>query len=81
MKPIKLFRTSLTIPNDLDHFLNTLGLEMRENNGRKLGKTEIIRSLVKVTKKLYENGKLNIDDIKSEEDFEKKLFEAFRKYR
>lgn len=81
MKSNKLFRTSLTLPRDLDSFLNELGLELRQNNGHKLGKTQLIRALITATRKLYENGKIDINDIRSEEDFEKRLLEAFKRYK
>lgn len=77
----RLFRTSLTIPKELDSFLHELGIEMRENNGYKLPKTEIIRGLIRANKIIFENGSLDIEGIKSEDEFAKRLLEAYKKRR
>jgi len=71
------FVINVTLPVELDRFLQQLGAEAWEQGGAKLQKTKIMRALAKVLRELRQAGKLNLKGVEGEADFEEKLREAF----
>ncbi len=69
------FRVSLTLPKELDDYLEKFGSEAKSKGGFKLAKTTIIRSMIRSMMQL----KVDLKDVKQEEDLEKRIEAAFKK--
>lgn len=69
------FRVSLTLPKNLDDYLEMLGSDIKSKGGFKLAKTEIIRAMIRAMMTL----KPELKNIKSEQDLESKILASFRK--
>ena len=71
------FVINVTLPVELDRFLQQLGAEAWEQGGAKLQKTKIMRALAKVLRELRLANKIDLKGVENEEDFEEKLRVAF----
>ncbi|PKL92703.1 MAG: hypothetical protein CVV21_02800 [Candidatus Goldiibacteriota bacterium HGW-Goldbacteria-1] len=69
------FRVSLTLPKELDDYLEKFGSEAKSKGGFKLAKTTIIRSMVRALMHL----KVDLQGVKQEEELEKRIEAAFKK--
>lgn len=70
------FKVTLTLPEELDHLLFEIGQTARSKGGHRLPKTLIIRSLIRILKEIN----VDLNGIKSEDQFYEKLMEAIRMY-
>lgn len=70
------YKITLTLPEDLDHLLFEIGQIARSRGGHRLPKTLIIRALIRILKELD----INLDEVKTEEQFYKSLRDAIKKY-
>lgn len=59
-----------------DEFLSSLGKETREQGGRKLGKSEILRGLTLVLKELVRRKMIDLTEIKGKKEFVQRLRKA-----
>lgn len=73
----KYFRTNLTLPKSLDTFLENMGAEARSLGGRKLAKTEVIRSLIRFLAGL----KVDLSGVKDEDELLVRLKQAVKEKR
>jgi len=69
------FRVSLTLPKNLDDYLEMMGSDIKGSGGFKLAKTEIIRAMIRAMMTM----KFDIKQVKSEEDLEGKILASLRK--
>lgn len=70
------YKITLTLPEELDNLLFGIGQIARSRGGHRLPKTLIIRALIRILKELD----VNLDEIKTEEQFYKSLRDAIKKY-
>ena len=71
------FRVPITMPSDMVSFLENLGVECRKSGGHKIANTMIVRSLIRLLISLD----LDISGVKSEEELEKRIKNAARRYK
>ena len=71
------FRVPITMPSDMVSFLENLGVECRKSGGHKIANTMIVRSLIRLLIGLD----LDISGVKSEEELEKRIKDAARRYK
>ncbi|MBC8388333.1 MAG: hypothetical protein H8E13_09850 [Actinobacteria bacterium] len=71
------FRVPITMPSDMVSFLENLGVECRKSGGHKIANTMIVRSLIRLLMGLD----LDISGVKSEEELEKRIKDAARRYK
>ena len=71
------FRVPITMPSDMVSFLENLGVECRKSGGHKIANTMIVRSLIRLLISLD----LDISGVKSEEELEKRIKDAARRYK
>lgn len=71
------FRVPITMPSDMVSFLENLGIECRKSGGHKIANTMIVRSLIRLLMGLD----LDISGVKSEEELEKRIKDAARRYK
>jgi len=71
------FRVPITMPSDMVSFLENLGVECRKSGGHKIANTMIVRSLIRLLMGLN----LDISGVKSEEELEKRIKDAARRYK
>lgn len=76
-KTEKRFWTTVALDKKQAHFLDNTSKNARFTGGRKLSKTAIIRTLIRVAKRLD----VNANEVKSEEQLEKRFLAAFEKYK
>jgi len=69
------FRVPLTLPKELDLFLQKVGAEARATGGFKLPKTLIIRSLIKAMQELD----VDVSGIKDEDELKARVLTALKK--
>jgi len=69
------FRVPLTLPKELDVFLQKVGTEARSSGGFKLPKTLIIRSLIKAMRELD----VDVSGIKDEDELKSRVLTALKK--
>jgi hypothetical protein len=68
-------KVSVTLPRDLEDFLDSVRKKIRDRSGRSITRTEIVRAALELIKER------NIDfhgDIKNEQDLLRELKKAFR---
>lgn len=70
------FRVPITMPSGMVSYLENLGIECKKSGGHKIANTMIVRSAIK----LLMNLDLDISGVRSEEELEKRIKEAARKY-
>ncbi|OFW63637.1 MAG: hypothetical protein A2Z35_04835 [Actinobacteria bacterium RBG_19FT_COMBO_36_27] len=70
------FRVPITMPSGMVSYLENLGIECKKSGGHKIANTMIVRSAVR----LLMDMNLDISGVKSEEELEKRMKEAARKY-
>jgi hypothetical protein len=70
------FRVPITMPSGMVSYLENLGIECKKSGGHKIANTMIVRSAIR----LLMDMDLDISGIKSEEELEKRIKEAARKY-
>ncbi len=70
------FRVPITMPSGMVSYLENLGIECKKSGGHKIANTMIVRSAVR----LLMDMDLDISGVKSEEELEKRMKEAARKY-
>lgn len=68
---------NVTLTNDLDEFLQSVGNEARRTGGYKLPKTLILRALARVLQELKERGKIDVAGVRTEQEFLGRVREAF----
>ena len=68
------FRVSLTLPKELDSYLENLGSDIKAAGGFKLAKTEIIRALIMVSSEL----KLDLNNIDDENELKNRILNALK---
>ena len=71
------FRVPITMPSDMVSFLENLGIECKKSGGHKIANTEIVRSLVKLLMDLD----IDLSGVRTEEELEKRVKEAARRYK
>jgi hypothetical protein len=71
------FRVPITMPSDMVSFLENLGVECRKSGGHKIANTMIVRSLIRLLMGLD----LDISGVKTEEELEKRIKDAARRYK
>lgn len=66
------FRINLTLPEELDRFLEEVGMEAKAGKGYKLPKTMIVRALIRLL------GELDVDvsGVKTEEELLERMMRA-----
>lgn len=69
--------TTVAIDKKQAHFLDTISKNARFTGGRKLSKTAIMRTLIRVAKRLD----VDTNEVKSEEQLKKSFLAAFEKYK
>ncbi|OGF48577.1 MAG: hypothetical protein A2231_11330 [Candidatus Firestonebacteria bacterium RIFOXYA2_FULL_40_8] len=69
------FRVPLTLPKELDVFLQKVGTEAKTSGGFKLPKTLIIRSLIRAMMELD----VDVGGVKEEEELKSRILEALKK--
>jgi hypothetical protein len=69
------FRVSLTLPKELDDFLEKIGSEAKYNGGFKLAKTMIIRAMIRAMMQL----KIDLKNVKLEDELEDRITSALKK--
>ncbi len=70
------FRIPITMPSGMVSFLENMGIECRKSGGHKIANTMIVRCALK----LLMDMNIDISGVKSEEELEKRIKEAARKY-
>ncbi|HEY4696289.1 MAG TPA: hypothetical protein VIH13_05315 [Candidatus Hydromicrobium sp.] len=70
------FRVPITMPSGMVSYLENLGIECKKSGGHKIANTMIVRSAIRLLMDLD----LDISGVKSEEELEKRIKEAARKY-
>ncbi|MDD5622716.1 MAG: hypothetical protein PHQ09_06135 [Actinomycetota bacterium] len=70
------FRVPITMPSGMVSYLENLGIECKKSGGHKIANTMIVRSAIR----LLMDMDLDIKGIKSEEELEKRIKEAAKKY-
>jgi len=68
------FRVPLTLPKELDLFLQKIGTEAKVRGGFKLAKTTIIRALVKAMMELD----VDLVGVKDEEELKRRILNALK---
>ncbi|MBI3097926.1 MAG: hypothetical protein HYY93_06710 [Planctomycetes bacterium] len=64
---------NVTLSNELDEFLQSVGNRARKSGGYKLPKTLILRGLARVLRELVEADRIDLAGLKTEEEFVKAL--------
>jgi Arc/MetJ-type ribon-helix-helix transcriptional regulator len=68
-------KVSITLPRDLEDFLDSIRKKIRDRSGRSITRTEIVRAALE----LIRERKIDFHgDIKNEQDLLKELKKAFR---
>ena len=70
------FRVPITMPSGMVSYLENLGIECKKSGGHKIANTMIVRSAIRLLMDLDPD----IKGVKSEEELEKRLKEAAKKY-
>jgi len=70
------FRVPITMPSGMVSYLENLGIECKKSGGHKIANTVIVRSAIRFLMDLD----LDIKNVKSEEELEKRIKEAAKKY-
>ena len=70
------FRVPITMPSSMVSYLENLGIECKKSGGHKIANTMIVRSAIRLLMDLD----LDISGVKSEEELEKRIKKAARKY-
>jgi hypothetical protein len=70
------FRVPITMPSGMVSYLENLGIECKKSGGHKIANTMIVRSSIRFLMDLD----LDIKGVKSEEELEKRIKEAAKKY-
>lgn len=70
------FRVPITMPSGMVSYLENLGIECKKSGGHKIANTMIVRSALR----LLMDMDLDIKGVKSEEELEKRIKEAAKKY-
>ncbi len=70
------FRVPITMPSGMVSFLENLGIECKKSGGHKIANTVIVRSAIR----LLMDMDLDISGVKSEEELEKRIKKAAKKY-
>jgi hypothetical protein len=70
------FRVPITMPSSMVSFLENLGIECKKSGGHKIANTVIVRSAIR----LLMDMDLDISGVKSEEELEKRIKKAAKKY-
>jgi len=70
------FRIPITMPSGMVSFLENMGIECKKSGGHKIANTMIVRCALK----LLMDMNIDISGVKSEEELEKRIKEAARKY-
>jgi hypothetical protein len=70
------FRVPITMPSGMVSYLENLGIECKKSGGHKIANTMIVRSAIRLLMDLD----LDIKGVKSEEELEKRIKEAAKKY-
>jgi hypothetical protein len=73
----KYFRLNLTLPSNLDSFLEDLGATAKSQGGHKLAKTVVIRALVRLLMELEKD--LDLSGVKDEEELSVRIKRAIKK--
>lgn len=69
---------NVTLSDELDEFLQNVGTEVRKSGGYKLPKTLILRGLARVLQEMVAAKKIDLCEVKTEEDFVERLRQAMR---
>ena len=70
------FRVPITMPSGMVSYLENLGIECKKSGGHKIANTMIVRSAIRLLMDLDPD----IKGVKSEEELEKRIKEAAKKY-
>ncbi|MFP4467242.1 MAG: hypothetical protein ACLFP1_09335 [Candidatus Goldiibacteriota bacterium] len=69
------FRVSLTLPKELDDYLESLGSEAKSSGGFKLPKTSIVRAFIRAIMDL----EIDLTGVKEEEQLQSRITAAMKK--
>lgn len=69
------FRVPLTLPKELDIYLQKIGTEAKASGGFKLAKTTIIRALIKTMMDL----EVDLSNVKDEDELKIRVLRALKK--
>jgi hypothetical protein len=70
------FRIPITMPSGMVSFLENMGIECKKSGGHKIANTMIVRCALK----LLMDMNIDISGVKSEEELEKRIKKAAKKY-
>lgn len=70
------FRIPITMPSGMVSFLENMGIECKKSGGHKIANTMIVRCALR----LLMDMNIDISGVKSEEELEKRIKEAAKKY-
>ncbi len=70
------FRVPITMPSGMVSYLENLGIECKKSGGHKIANTMIVRSAIRLLMDLDPD----IKGVKSEEELEKRIKKAAKKY-
>lgn len=76
--PRRRVAINVTVPLDLDGFLQELGNETRRLGGYHLAKTVIVRSMARALRKLKSSGRLDLREVFTEDEFTGRILRACR---
>ncbi len=71
------FRVPITMPSSMVSFLENLGIECKKSGGHKIANTETVRVMIKLLMDLD----VDLNGIKTEEEFEARVKDAARRYK
>jgi len=71
------FRVPITMPSDMVAYLENLGIECKKSGGHKIANTMIVRCAIR----LLRDMDMDLSKVRSEEELEKRIKKAARKYR
>jgi hypothetical protein len=66
----------VSLPHELDEFLQWMGNQTRWQGGYKLAKTEILRAMARVFQEYVRKGEIDLRGIFTESDFVKRVGRA-----
>lgn len=73
----KYFRVQITMPRQLNDWMEDLGSEAKELGGFKLSKTQIVRSLIDALQQVED--KLDLTNVRDEEVLTERILDAFHR--
>jgi len=70
------FRIPITMPSSMVSFLENMGIECKKSGGHKIANTMIVRCALR----LLMDMNMDISGVKSEDELEKRIKEAAKRY-